>query len=216
MSKQLLNFKKIFISIVQLISHYCRIRCDSQKRNVLECINICGCCTSLTYSDVQTLSTKENASHVFYANEPAVGEKESARQRRDGLKMADGEDGLGTGLSGALGMDGPVAKRSKTAPGTNCGFKVAEAEQFMCASADTENWEAAAVDCAQPAGKEAKPVMAVEQAPAAALGEDNNELSASYGPAVKLGDSAMLGTNEEAAGMKENGGKFNMALFLID
>uniref|UniRef100_A0A3P8WKX5 protein acetyllysine N-acetyltransferase n=1 Tax=Cynoglossus semilaevis TaxID=244447 RepID=A0A3P8WKX5_CYNSE len=98
--------------------------------------------------------------------------------------MADGEDGLGTGLSGALGMDGPVAKRSKTAPGTNCGFKVAEAEQFMCASADTENWEAAAVDCAQPAGKEAKPVMAVEQAPAAALDFHEHDDFASNGLAV--------------------------------
>ncbi|WP_289465518.1 hypothetical protein, partial [Klebsiella pneumoniae] len=64
-------------------------------------------------------------------------------------------------------MDEPAAKRSKISPGSNHGFKGAEADRFSCVPADTETTREAAVNCAQPAEKEAKPVMAVEQAPAA-------------------------------------------------
>lgn len=142
-------------------------------------------------------------SHVLYANEPAVREEGSA-QRLCGLKMADGESSLGTAFSGASEMEEPAAKRSKISPLTNYGFKVAKADQLSGLPGATESWEAA-VDCAQPAEKEAKPVMAVEQAPAAALGGDNNGLgmlvSESHKPVVKLDDGAVLGTTEEGAGM---------------
>lgn len=144
--------------------------------------------------------------HVSYANEPAVREEGSA-QRLCGLKMADGENSLGTGISGASEMDEPAAKRSKISPGTNYVLKRAEADQLSCVSADPESWEAA-VNCAQPAEKEAKPVMAVEQAPAA-LGGDNNGLgllvSEPHKPVVKLDDSAGLRTTEEGVGMKTAG-----------
>uniref|UniRef100_A0A4W6CTP2 protein acetyllysine N-acetyltransferase n=2 Tax=Lates calcarifer TaxID=8187 RepID=A0A4W6CTP2_LATCA len=116
-------------------------------------------------------------------------------QRLCGLKMADGEKSLGTGFSGASEMDEPAAKRSKISPGTNYGFKVADADQFSCVSADTGSWEAA-VNCAQPAEREAKPVMAVEQA-AAALGGDNGLGLLPHKPVVRVDDSAVLGTTEE-------------------
>ncbi|XP_018536491.1 NAD-dependent protein deacetylase sirtuin-1 [Lates calcarifer] len=109
--------------------------------------------------------------------------------------MADGEKSLGTGFSGASEMDEPAAKRSKISPGTNYGFKVADADQFSCVSADTGSWEAA-VNCAQPAEREAKPVMAVEQA-AAALGGDNGLGLLPHKPVVRVDDSAVLGTTEE-------------------
>nr|QKG31872.1 NAD-dependent deacetylase sirtuin-1 [Sparus aurata] len=116
--------------------------------------------------------------------------------------MADGESSLGTAFSGASEMEEPAAKRSKISPLTNYGFKVAKADQLSGLPGATESWEAA-VDCAQPAEKEAKPVMAVEQAPAAALGGDNNGLgmlvSESHKPVVKLDDGAVLGTTEEGA-----------------
>lgn len=122
--------------------------------------------------------------------------------------MADGEKSLGTGFSGASEMDEPAAKRSKISPGTNYGFKVADADQFSCVSADTGSWEAA-VNCAQPAEREAKPVMAVEQA-AAALGGDNGLGLLPHKPVVRVDDSAVLGTTEEeGAGMKTAGAGFN-------
>ncbi|XP_045926488.1 NAD-dependent protein deacetylase sirtuin-1 isoform X2 [Micropterus dolomieu] len=115
--------------------------------------------------------------------------------------MADGESSFGTAFSGASEMEEPAAKRSKISPVTKCGFKVAKADHFSCVSGATESREPA-VNCAQPAEKEAKPVMAVEQAPAA-LGGDNNGLgllvSEPHEPVVKLDDSAMLGTTEESA-----------------
>lgn len=118
--------------------------------------------------------------------------------------MADGENSLGTAFSGASGMDEPAAKRTKISPVT----KVAEADQFSCVSGVTENCEAAG-NCAQPAEKEAEPVMAVEQAAAGAPGGDNNGLglllSQPHKPAVKLQDSAVLGTTEEGAGKKRGG-----------
>lgn len=138
-----------------------------------------------------------------YANEPAV-RKEGSAQRLCGLKMADGENSLGMAFSGASAMDEPAPKRSKISPVTNCAFKVAEADQLSCVSAETGSWESA-VNCAQPAEKEAKPVMAVEQAPAA-QGGDNNGLgllvSEPHKPVVKLQDGGVLGTTEEHAGMK--------------
>lgn len=144
---------------------------------------------------------------MLYANEPAVREEGSA-QRLCGLKMADGENSLGTAFSGASGMDEPAAKRSKISPVSNYGFRVAEADPFSCVSAATESREAA-VNCAQPAEKEAKPVMAVEQAPAA-LGGDNNGLgllvSEPHKPVGTLEDSSVFGaTEEEGAGMKRDG-----------
>ncbi|XP_044229271.1 NAD-dependent protein deacetylase sirtuin-1 [Thunnus albacares] len=112
--------------------------------------------------------------------------------------MADGENSVGTAFSGASGMDEPAAKRTKISPVT----KVAEADQLSCVSGATESCEAAG-SCAQPAEKEAKPVMAVEQAAAGAPGGDNNGLglllSQPHRPAVKLHDSAALGTTEEGA-----------------
>ncbi|KAM7385900.1 hypothetical protein PAMP_001945 [Pampus punctatissimus] len=124
--------------------------------------------------------------------------------------MADGEKSLGTAFSGASGMDEPAAKRTKISPDT----KVTEADQFLCVSGLTEGCEAAG-SCAQPAEKEAEPVMAVEeQAAAGAPGGDNNglgpPLSEQYKPAVKLHDSAVLGTTggteEEGAGFLPSNG----------
>lgn len=135
-------------------------------------------------------------SHVRYANEPAVGEEGSA-QRLCGLKMADEETRLGAAFSGASDMEEPAAKRSKISTVTYHGVNSDKADQLSCVSGATERWEAA-MDCAQPAEKEAKPVMAVEQAPAEP-GGDNNGLGLK--PAVKLDDSAVLGTTEEDAGM---------------
>lgn len=150
--------------------------------------------------------TCQRRSHVLYANEPAVRE-EGYAQRLCGLKMADGESSLGMAFSGASEMDEPAAKRSKISPLTNYGFKASKADQLSCLSGATGSWEAA-VNCAQPAEKEAKPVMAVEQAPAA-LGGDNNGLgmlvSEPHRPVVKLDDGAVLGTTEEGAGMKRGG-----------
>lgn len=152
--------------------------------------------------DVKRGRSSRDCRHVLYANEPAVREEGSA-QRLCGLKMADGESSLETAFSGASEMEEPAAKRSKISPLTDYGYKVAIADQVSCASGANESWEAA-VNCAQPAEKEAKPVMAVEQA-AAALGGDNNGLgmlvSEPHRPVVKLDDSAVLGTTDEDAGM---------------
>ncbi len=152
--------------------------------------------------DVKRGRSSRDYRHVLYANEPAVREEGSA-QRLCGLKMADGESSLETAFSGASEMEEPAAKRSKISPLTNYGYKAAIADQVSCAPGATESWEAA-VNCAQPAEKEAKPVMAVEQA-AAALGGDNNGLgmlvSEPHRPVVKLDDSAVLGTTDEDAGM---------------
>lgn len=101
-------------------------------------------------------------------------------------------------------MDEPAAKRAKMSPVT----KVAEADPLSCVSGAAESCEAAG-SCAQPAEKEAKPVMAVEQAAAGAPGGDNNGLglllSQPHRPAVRLHDSAALGTTEEGAGKKGAG-----------
>ncbi|XP_041866404.1 NAD-dependent protein deacetylase sirtuin-1 [Melanotaenia boesemani] len=114
--------------------------------------------------------------------------------------MADEENSLGTALAGASDMEEPAAKRSKISPAANYGFKSIEVDQFSCVSAATESWEAA-VNCAQPAEKEAKPVMAVEQAPAA-RGGDNNGLgllvSEPHKPFGKLSDITVFDATEES------------------
>ncbi|KAK2824032.1 hypothetical protein Q5P01_021207 [Channa striata] len=119
--------------------------------------------------------------------------------------MADGENTLGMAFSGASERDEPALKRPKIGPVTNYGFKAAEADQISCVSDDTGSWDSA-VNCAQPAEKEAKPVMAVEEAPAA-LGGDNNGLgllvSESHKPVVKLHDAVVLGSTEEDADFLE-------------
>lgn len=154
-------------------------------------------------------------SHVCYANEPAVREERSA-QRLCGRKMADGENSLGMALSGTSEMDEPAAKRPKMSPLTSYGFKSAKADKLSCVPDATASWEAA-VNCAHPAGKEAKPAMAVEQAPVL-LGGDNNGLgmlvSEPHKPLAKLEDSAVLGTTEESAGMKK-GGQLEKLTFLV-
>lgn len=141
---------------------------------------------------------------MSYANETAVREEGSLLgSRLCGLKMADGESSLGMAFPGASVMDEPSAKRSKMSPLTNCGLKVAVAEPSPCVPGATGKCEAA-VNCAQPAEKEAEPVMAVEQAPAA-LGGDNNGLGAlvpePHKPVGKPDDGATLGTTAEGAGM---------------
>ncbi|XP_028279118.1 NAD-dependent protein deacetylase sirtuin-1 [Parambassis ranga] len=115
--------------------------------------------------------------------------------------MADGESSLGMAFSGASDTDEPAAKRSKISLVNSSGLKVAEAVQFSSVSAVTEDWKAA-VNCAEPTEKEAKPVMAVEQAPAA-LGGDNNGLgplvSEAHKPVGKIDDSSVFGVTEENA-----------------
>lgn len=117
--------------------------------------------------------------------------------------MADRENSLGMALTGASDMNEPVAKRPKISPLTHYGFPATKSNQFPCAAGPTESWETA-VDCAHPAGKEAKPAMAVEQAPVA-LGGDNNGLgmlvSEPHKPVMTQEDSAELGAIEESAGM---------------
>lgn len=133
-----------------------------------------------------------------------LSERKAPAQRLCGLKMADGENSLKTALSGASDTGEPPAKISKISPGTNYGLKAVEADQFSCVSAATESWEAA-LNCAQPAEKEAKPVMAVEQAPAA-LGGDNNGLevllSDPHKPVGKLDDTTVFGATEDSPGIK--------------
>lgn len=135
-----------------------------------------------------------------------LSERKDSLSGSVGLKMADGESSLGMAFSGASEMDEPAAKRSKISSLINYGFKVAKPDQLSCVSGATGSWEAA-VNCAQPAEKEAKPVMAVEQAPAA-LGGDNGLGMLDSEPlktVVKLDDNAVLGTTEEGAGMKRRG-----------
>ncbi|KAM3605944.1 uncharacterized protein V6R79_007832 [Siganus canaliculatus] len=115
--------------------------------------------------------------------------------------MADGESSLGAACSGASEMEEPAAKRPKMSPSTNYDFKVAKADKLSGVPGTTESLEVGE-NCAQPAEKEAKPVMAVEQAQAV-LGGDNNELgmlvSELHKPVAKVDDSAVLGSIEEGA-----------------
>lgn len=119
--------------------------------------------------------------------------------------MADGEISVGMALSCASEMEEPAAKRSKITQLNISELKVTKANKLSCDTGVTEIWEAA-VNCLQPAEKEAKPVMAVEQAPAS-LDGDNNGLGMllfePHKPIVKRDDSVVLGlTDEEDAGMK--------------
>ncbi|XP_029031467.1 NAD-dependent protein deacetylase sirtuin-1 isoform X2 [Betta splendens] len=115
--------------------------------------------------------------------------------------MADGESSLEKAYSGGPEMEEPVPKRPKISPAAKSALKVAEADNLSCVSADTGSWESA-VNCAQPAEREAKPAMAVEQAPAA-QGGDNNGLgllvSERRRPAAKLHDGGVLGATEDDA-----------------
>lgn len=141
--------------------------------------------------------------HVPYANEPAVREEGSGRRPLCGLKMADGENGLGMAFAGASDVDEPATKRPKISPLNNYGFSVAKAGQFPCLAGSTGSWETA-VNCAHPAGKEAKPAMAVEQA-TVALGGDNKGVemlvAEPHKSVLKQEDSAVLGATEESTGM---------------
>ncbi|CAG6017805.1 unnamed protein product [Menidia menidia] len=115
--------------------------------------------------------------------------------------MADGENSQGMAFSGASDMDEPAAKKSKFSPLKKYGFTSTEGDQLSCVSAGTESW-GAAVNYAEPAEKEAKPAMAVEEA-AAARGGDNNGLgllvSEPHIPLGKLNDSPVFGETEESA-----------------
>ncbi|KAM9364088.1 LOW QUALITY PROTEIN: NAD-dependent protein deacetylase sirtuin-1 [Pholidichthys leucotaenia] len=116
------------------------------------------------------------------------------------LKMADGESSVGAAFTSASGMDEPVAKIRKISPAPNNGFKTGEAQPFSFVSGLPEGREVA-MNCAQPGEKEAKPVMAVEQA-AAALGGDNNGRglldSEPCRPTGKLHDSTAFGLAEDS------------------
>ncbi|XP_056147431.1 NAD-dependent protein deacetylase sirtuin-1 [Lampris incognitus] len=120
-------------------------------------------------------------------------------QRLCGLKMADGENVLGRPCSSSSDRDGPAAKRSKIGAVPDYGFIVGEAEDISCVSEATGS-RGTAVNPAQPEGREAEPVMAVQQAPAA-LGGDNGLGPLSSEPrttVVKLDKSAAFRTSSEA------------------
>ncbi|XP_068423986.1 NAD-dependent protein deacetylase sirtuin-1 isoform X2 [Clinocottus analis] len=115
--------------------------------------------------------------------------------------MADGETSLGMACSGASDMEEPTPKRSKISPLTNYGFIVAQENQSPCVSGAKGSREAA-INCTQTVEKEAKPAMAVEQAPAE-RGGDNNGLgllvSEPHEPVEKRDSNAVRGTAEESA-----------------
>ncbi|CAJ1066575.1 NAD-dependent protein deacetylase sirtuin-1 [Xyrichtys novacula] len=115
--------------------------------------------------------------------------------------MADEESSPGTAFAGSPETEEPAKKRSKIGPATNCGLKASKVDPISCASGVTESWEKA-VNCTQPVKKEAKPVMAVEQAPGS-LGGDNNGLrlldSKPQKAVVKVNASATLLATEEGA-----------------
>ncbi|XP_017279845.1 NAD-dependent protein deacetylase sirtuin-1 [Kryptolebias marmoratus] len=121
--------------------------------------------------------------------------------------MADEEGSHGTAFLGASERDEPVAKRTKIGPATSYGLQPAEPDPSARVPADLGSVETA-VNCAQPAEKkEAKPVMAVDQAPAAARGGDNNGLdglelpvSDPLRPVGKISESAVFGLPGESAG----------------
>lgn len=124
------------------------------------------------------------------------------------MKMAEEGNSRGAAFSGASERDEPIAKRPKIGPVTNCGFQPVEPDLSTRVHADPES-EEAAVNRAEK--KEAKPaMMAVEQALAAARGEDNNGLDVLGLPvsdplrsAGKISESAVFGFTHESAGMKK-------------
>ncbi|CAL9688205.1 unnamed protein product [Knipowitschia caucasica] len=97
--------------------------------------------------------------------------------------MADEEHRLRAAFTGASSPGEPAAKRSKIHPVTNHGSKLSGTDHFATVSGDTERWELE-VKCAQPAEKDSKPVMAVEQA--AEQGADNNGLELSFRAETRL------------------------------
>ncbi|XP_061692215.1 NAD-dependent protein deacetylase sirtuin-1 [Syngnathoides biaculeatus] len=119
-------------------------------------------------------------------------------------KMADEETSLQTAFSGAADMDEPAAKKSKITLATKYGLEVTDAKKYQCVSGGKESWEAA-VNCGQPAEREAKPAMAVEEQAPGAQGGDNNDLgmlvSEPFKSVVNPDDSAVLGTFEGSAGL---------------
>ncbi|XP_057703558.1 NAD-dependent protein deacetylase sirtuin-1 [Corythoichthys intestinalis] len=124
-------------------------------------------------------------------------------RRLCGLKMADAENSVGTAFSGASDMDEPAAKKPKISLAANFGLKITDANKMPCVSGVAESLEAA-VNRAQPAEREAKPAMAVEQAPGAQGGDNNGHgllVSEPFKPAVTPDDSAVLGTFETSAGL---------------
>lgn len=98
--------------------------------------------------------------------------------------MADEEHSLGEASSGASTTGEPAAKRSKTCPIANHESRISETDRFSNLSGGKESWEQG-LNSAEPAEKEAKPVMAVEQAPAPSA--DNNGLELGYEDALRLG-----------------------------
>lgn len=117
--------------------------------------------------------------------------------------MADEEHSLGAAFSGASATGEPAAKRPKICPVANNGARIIEPKHFSYVSEDKESWEPV-VNCTQPAEKEAKPVMAVEKAPA--LGADNNGLGLgceSYRATVRLQHSGGLEAAEDDSGTEK-------------
>ncbi|XP_021435836.2 NAD-dependent protein deacetylase sirtuin-1 isoform X1 [Oncorhynchus mykiss] len=116
--------------------------------------------------------------------------------------MADGENILVGATSSASSMEEPVSKKSKMSMAIECGLKIVQTEQATYGLEACESWAAAI--SARP-DEEIEPVMALGQAPAAALGGDNGllvlepqesvtNLNAS-GPAAELAECR--GTDEE-------------------
>lgn len=124
------------------------------------------------------------------------------------MKMADEENSRGAAFVGASERDEPIAKRPKIGPVTHCGIQPIEPDLSSRVCADAESEEAAVNRTEK---KEAKPaMMAVEQALAAARGEDNNGLDALGLPVSeplrsvgKINDSAVFGLTHESAGRKK-------------
>lgn len=108
------------------------------------------------------------------------------------LKMADGESTPGKAFPGSPETEEPAKKRSKIGPATNPDYRVPKTDEVSCASGATESWKTA-VNCLQPAEKEAKPGMAAEEAPGA-LSEDNNRLPL---PDPKPDSEPHTGTEED-------------------
>ncbi|KAJ0004969.1 hypothetical protein NQD34_011183 [Periophthalmus magnuspinnatus] len=110
--------------------------------------------------------------------------------------MADEEHRLRAAFTGASSTGEPAAKRTKICPVTNHGCKSSEMDNFPAVSGGKESWEPG-LNCAQPAEKESKPVMAVEQAPAP--GADNNGLEPGHRAADRLLDSDGLDDPEDGS-----------------
>uniref|UniRef100_A0A8C6SCU8 protein acetyllysine N-acetyltransferase n=1 Tax=Neogobius melanostomus TaxID=47308 RepID=A0A8C6SCU8_9GOBI len=89
--------------------------------------------------------------------------------------MADEELSLGAAFPGASTMGEPTAKRPKICPVANHGSRLSEMDSFSNLSEGKGTWELGP-NCVEPAEKEAKPVMAVEQAQAAGRNQDSDGL----------------------------------------